>query len=223
VRTEDLIGRLAQDLKPVRRLAPPWRRAAVWLAFALLVIGAAVAIEGPRHDLMQRIALPFEVMQWSASVATGVLAAFAAFMVALPDRSPHWVLLPLPTLLLWAGSLGWGCLADIARLGPAALTLGTSWGCLGFIAGLGLPLTATILWALRHAGPVRPVPVTLLGGLAAAALCSAGLSLFHHLDAALMVLIWHGGATALVVLLGWGVGRPALAGQATRRIAFTGG
>ena len=67
-----------------------------------------------------------------------------------------------------------------------------------------------MLLLLRHAGPVRPLPVLLLGGLASAALCSAGLSLFHHLEAALMVLVWHGGALAVVVVLGWRLGRPLL-------------
>ena len=48
------------------------------------------------------------------------------------------------------------------------------------------------------------------GGLASAALCSAGLSLFHHLDASVMILLWHGGAMALLTLLGWLLGRPML-------------
>jgi len=34
--------------------------------------------------------------------------------------------------------------------------------------------------------------VAALGGLSAAALASVGLSLIHYLDAALMVLVWHG-------------------------------
>ena len=216
MRTEDLVTGLASGLAPVRRLRPPGVRAASWLAFAALVLAVAVVLHGFRHDLAARLALPYEVLQLAASLATGVLAAVAAFHLALPDRSPRWALLPLPALALWVASLGWGCLTDLARMGPEALTLRTSWGCLRFIAGLGLPLTATMLWALRHAGPVRPVPVALLGALAAAALCSVGLSLFHHLDAAAMVLAWHGGAIALVVLLGWAVGRPALIAAAGR-------
>jgi hypothetical protein len=43
--------------------------------------------------------------------------------------------------------------------------------------------------------------VLLLGALASAALCSAGLSLFHHLDAAVMVLLWHGGAVLVLLVL----------------------
>lgn len=206
MRTEELVDHLATDLRPVRRLRPPLVRALGWLAFAAAVIGVAVLIEGFRHDIGTRIRLPHDVAQWVFSVVTGVLAAIAAFTVSLPDRSPRWALLPLPALALWLASLGWGCLADIARLGPESLVLGTSWSCLRFIVGLGLPLTLAMLLSLRHAGPIRPVPVTLLGGLAAAALCSAGLSLFHHLDAAAMVLAWHGGAMLVVVLVSGAMG-----------------
>lgn len=63
-----------------------------------------------------------------------------------------------------------------------------------------------MLWALRHAAWIRPMPVAFQGGLAAA-LCSAGLSLLHHLDAALLVLLWRGGAVLLVIGLGGAIGR----------------
>jgi hypothetical protein len=202
VRTEALIGQLAVGLHPVRRMPPPAHQAALWLGLAALSIGLAVALHGFRHDILVRLRLPHEVAQWLATVAAGGLSALAAAMLARPDRSPRWALLPLPAVALWLGSLGWGCMADLGRMGPEALVLGTSWGCLRFILMLGAPLTAAMLVLLRHAGPVRPVPVLLLGSLAAAALCSAGLSLFHHLDAALMVLVWHGGASLLLLLLG---------------------
>ncbi|WP_137125344.1 NrsF family protein [Roseomonas sp. HF4] len=199
MKTEDLIGRLAGDLRPVRRLAHPLRRAAMWLAFAAVLAAAAVAWYGPRHDLMERLGRPHEVAQLIFAVATGVLAAVAAFELSLPDRSARWALLPLPAAAAWVSSLGWGCLADLARVGPQALVLGTSWGCLRFIVMLGVPLALSMVWMLRHAGPIRPVPVAVMGGLAGAALSGAALSMFHHLDAAAMVLAWHGGSTLLVL------------------------
>lgn len=199
MKTDDLIGQLAAELRPVRRLPPPAIRAALWIGFAALVVAAFVAIFGPRHDLMERMARSHEVAQFAFAVATGVLAAIAAFELSLPDRSERWALLPLPTAMAWGGSLGMGCLADMDRMGPEALALGTSWGCFRFIVLMGVPLAASMVWMLRHAGPIRPVPVAALGGLAGAALSAAGLSLFHHLDAALMVLLWHGGSAALVV------------------------
>lgn len=208
--SERLIESLATGLSPVRRMPPPGLQAMLWLALAVLVIGLAVAAHGLRHDIAQRLALPQEVAQLLASVATGVAAALAAAMLARPDRSPAWALLPAGPLALWLGGLGWGCFADLGRMGPGAWAMGTSWDCLKFIVLMGTPLTAAMLLLLRHAGPVRPFPVLIFGGLASAALCSAGLSLFHHLDAMLMVLVWHGGALAVLVMLGWALGRPLL-------------
>ena len=200
MKTEDLIGQLTAGLRPVRRLPPPGLRAALWIGFAVLVVAACVVVFGPRHDLMERMTRPHEVAQFAFAVATGVLAAIAAFELSLPDRSERWALLPLPTALAWGATLGVGCMADMDRMGPAALALGTSWGCFRFIVLMGVPLAVSLVWMLRHAGPIRPVPVAALGGLAGAALSAAGLSLFHHLDAALMVLLWHGGSTLVVVI-----------------------
>jgi hypothetical protein len=169
-----------------------------------------VALHGPRHDLAQRLLLPQEAAQWLAAAATGIAAAFAAAMLARPDRSARWALLPLPFALAWVGMLGLGCLGDMARIGEAALRPRVSEGCIAFILGLGVPLGAGLVLLLRHAGPVRPGPVLLLAGLASAALCSAGMSLFHHLDAALEVLLSHGLGIALVALLGRALGRPLL-------------
>ena len=208
--SEQLIDRLATGLRPVRRLPPPGLQALLWCALAVLVIGLATALHGLRHDLAERMALPQEQVQFLASIATGLAAALAAAMLARPDRSAGWALLPVGPLVLWLGGLGWGCFADLGRMGPAAWAMGTSWGCVKFILLMGTPLTVALYVLLRHAGPVRPLPVLLLGGLASAALCSAGLSLFHHLDAMLMILVWHGGAVAVLVVLGWALGRPLL-------------
>lgn len=211
MRSEELIGALANRLSPVRRMASPRRQAVAWLGLAVGAIGVAVAVEGFRPDLELRLTLSHEVGQLVASAVAGVTAALAAAMLARADRSSLWALLPVPGVLAWFATLGWGCLADMDRMGPDAMVLGTSWGCMRFILGLGIPLSAALFWLLRHAGPIRPGPVLALGSLAAAALSSLGLSLFHHLDASLMILIWHGGAAVLLMLLGGFLGRPLLA------------
>jgi hypothetical protein len=196
MRTDDLIGQLSGGLRPVKRLASPWLSAAAWLAIAFLVIGGTVLATGFRHDVAQRLMLTEERLNLAAALATGIAAALAAFHLAIPDRSPRWALLPLPFAALWVSGLGWGCLRDFAEQGWPAL--GTSFGCMRFIIGFGIPLTGAMIWMARHAAPIRPSPVAALGGLAAAAIASVGLSLIHHLDAAAMILIWHGGSVALV-------------------------
>lgn len=200
MKTDDLISRLAADLRPVRPLRPPLLRALAWLGPAIMAVAGCVAFFGLHDDLAERMTRPHEVLQLLLAGLTGVLAAVAAFQLALPDRSRRWLLLPLPAAAGWLATLGWGCLADLARIGPQALSLGVSWGCFRFIVLMSVPLALSLVWMLRHAGPIRPVPVAALGGLAGAALCAAGLSLFHHLDAAAMVLAWHGGTTAVVVI-----------------------
>lgn len=201
MRSEELISNLAAGLRPVRRVRHPLVSTAAWALFALLVIGAGVAWFGLRRDLALRFAAGFDLPQLALALVTGLLAGFAAFQLALPDRDRAWALLPLPPAAAWLATMGWGCLADLARLGPEGLRLTTSLPCLAFVMGFGVPLTVAMLWLARHAAPLRPVPVAALGGLSAAALASVGLSLVHHLDAAIMVLVWHGLAVAMVTAI----------------------
>ncbi len=206
MQTEDMITNLARGLTPVRRLPSPATLTLIWLGIAVLVVAAAVAVIGPRHDLAARMAVGLDQRQILTAALTGVLAAFAAFQLSFPDRDRRWALLPLPALALWLGNLGWGCLQDFAAHGPDGIRLTTSFPCLAFILGFGLPLSLAMAWLARHAAPIRPGPVALLGGLAAACITNIGLTLTHHLEAAAMVLAWHGMAiavtTGLATLLG---------------------
>src|SRR5256885_12713860 len=49
-----------------------------------------------RSDLALRLRQPEFVIGIAASLATGVLAAIASFLLSIPDRSRAWLLLPLP-------------------------------------------------------------------------------------------------------------------------------
>jgi len=67
---------------------------------------------------------------------------------------------------------------------------------------------------------VRPAPTAMLAALSAAALSSAGVSLFHNGETSLMSLLWHGGAVAILSLASLGMGQRLFAwiGYAPRRI-----
>ena len=49
---------------------------------------------------------------------------------------------------------------------------------------------------LRYAAMLRPTLVTLVGSLSVAAVTATALSLFHDLDASVMILIWNVGISA---------------------------
>jgi len=63
----------------------------------------------------------------------------------------------------------------------------------------GLPLSLTMLVMLRYAGPLRPTATTLTGSLAVAAITATALSLFHELDATVMILLWNLGTAVMFI------------------------
>jgi hypothetical protein len=201
VTTPELIDILCADAKPVRRLRPPLVRAALWLLFAGLVLVVLAALLGTRPDLAERLRQPTFVGALAGALLTGVLAAVAAFYLSLPDRSRLWLLLPVPALLLWTSTIGYGCLTDWVSIEPDGVRLGTTLECFATLALASLPLSMALLVMLRHAARIYPTTVAMMGGLASAGIAATALSLFHELDASVMVLLWNLGTAALIVAL----------------------
>lgn len=207
VTTPELIDMLCADAKPVQRLRPPLLRAALWLLFAGLVLVALAALLGIRPDLSERLRQPTFVGALAGALLTGVLAAVAAFHLSLPDRSRLWLLLPLPAVLLWISTIGYGCLTDWVSITPDGVRLGTTLQCLATLVLASLPVSLALLMMLRHAARLYPTTVAMMGGLASAGIAATAISLVHELDASVMVLLWNVGAAALMVALGGILGR----------------
>lgn len=203
--TQTLIGQLTSRAQPVRRLSSPLRRTLLWAVLAAAVIAVVIANYGLRPGFVSSAP---KAIEWIGSVLTALLAAYAVFQISVPGRSPSWAWLPLPPMLLWLSGLGWGCAREFLQFGNAALAYqAASWECAQAITLISLPLGLILLLMVRHAGVVRPAPTAMLAALSAAAMSAAGVSLFHEGESALMVLIWHLGAVALLSLLCWLFGR----------------
>ena len=207
IKTPDLIASLAANATPVRRLRPPVMRAASWLLLAAVVLTLLAINQGIRPDLAQRLREPTFATGLAASLLTGVLAAVSAFLVSLPDRSRLWLLLPMPALVLWLSNIGYQCLVQWIDIGPDGVSLGEAARCFATLVLTSLPLSLAMLVMLRYAAPLRPTDVTLTGSLAVAAITATALSLFHTVDATVMILIWNLGTAALFVALGGAFGR----------------
>ena len=216
ITTPDLVTVLASNLAPVRRLRPPLARAACWLLVAALVLGLLAVSQGVRPDLFQRLQDSTFVMSMAAALLTGILAAVAAFMISIPGRSALWSLLPAPTLIVWLSTVGYQCLTEWVTLGPDGIRLGEATRCFATLVLTGFPLSLAMLVMLRHAARLRPVAVGLIGGLAVAAITATALSLFHELDATVMILAWNLGVAALIVALGGAWGRKIFSWVAPR-------
>jgi hypothetical protein len=207
ITTPDLIESLVAGAAPVRRLRPPVARAAGWLLFAGLVLALLAVSHGVRSDLELRLRQPVFVVGIAASLLTGILAAIAAFIASVPDRSRRWLLLPVLAIAVWLSTVGYGCLTDWVSVRPDGISLGETAGCFATVVLVGAPLSLALLVMLRHAVLLGPTPVATAGSLAVGALTSTALSLFHEMDATVLILIWNLGTAALVVALGTAFGK----------------
>src|SRR5215469_11757602 len=143
------------------------------------------------------------------------LAAVASFRLSLPDSSRLWAILPLPALALWVATIGYGCLTDWVSMDPDGVHMGEAIRCFATLLMTSVPLSIAMLVMLRYAALLRPLEVSVTGGLAVAAVTAFALSLFHDLDATVMILIWNLGVAALIAILGSLFGRLMLTWMAS--------
>jgi len=206
ITTPELINALVTNTAPVRRVRP-LARAWIWLMIAALVLVLLVISQGLRPDLVDRLQRPVFGISLGASLLTGILAAVASSFLSLPDRSRLWSLLPISALALWLSTTGYGCIVNWVGLVPGSVTLGEVARCFTTLLLTSVPLSVALLVMLRHGALVRPGAVALCGGLAVAAITASALTLFHNLDATVMILIWNLGTAALIVGLAGIFGR----------------
>lgn len=199
----DLNARLAEalaaDLTPVRRLASPGVRVLIWLA-VVGVTALAIATVSDLGMLARRLTVVPEMwLGVVGSILTAVLAAVAAFQLSLPDRKVTWAFLPLPSVLLWIGASGMGCLRSWIGAETYAVPDVDSQNCLLFIVGISLPLSLLLVVMLRRGFSLRPNLTAITGGLACAATAATLLDIFHPYDAAATDLAVHAVAVVIVI------------------------
>ena len=220
--TSQLIDRLSSRAQPVRPIGSPMKRTLLWALAAFVLIALVSTSFGVRPHLWRTLADPGEAIEFFGSILTGLCAAYAAFQVSVPGRSGSWAWLPVLPVALWLGGIGVGCIGDFEAMGLAAFGFQTHSGeCARAILVMSLPLGLVMALMVRHAGVIRPGPTAMLAALSAAALSSAGVSLFHHGETSLMSLVWHGGMVALLSLLSLAAGDRVFAwiGYAPKRPA----
>src|SRR5260370_14656022 len=197
---------LVEVATPVRRLRPPLVRAALWLALAAVILALLSVAHGLRTDLLIRLHQPTFVVSMIGAIATGILAAIASFELGRPDGSLWWLSLPAPALAIWVSTIGYGCLTDWVSMGPDGVRMGEAFRCLATLLLTSVPLAITMLIMSRHAAALRPMAVSIAGGLAIGAIKSFSPSLIHDLVARTHVLIWALGTPAPIAWVAYSVG-----------------
>jgi hypothetical protein len=206
--TEDLIQRLGDNLQPVRPLAPPWRRAAVWLACAAAYLGGVVLLAWARGRSLDGAGA--NVAQQVALIATAMFASVAAFASVVPASDKRVLGIPLVTGLLVMATLLWGCVVDLRVHGTLGIGRETDWPCVVSISFGGLLLWTLGVAMLRRGAPMTPRVSSVLAGVAAFSVANIEACLSREHTYTMTVLLWHGMTTALLVTTLAYVGRSLL-------------
>ncbi|HEY9131779.1 MAG TPA: NrsF family protein [Dyella sp.] len=195
---DSLIKSLGAQAAPVRRLLSPGRRAAGW-AVVVAAIAAYLLWRYGLGGMMERWErAPDVACSALAAFATCIAAGWAAFALAVPGSSRAWMLVPLPSLLVWLGSSGWGCMRYWLTPDSAPLSVPSA-DCLVFIVALSVPLSILLIVLLRRAFPLHPVRAAAMIGLASASASAGLLGIFHPIDASASDLAMHVVAVLLVI------------------------
>lgn len=190
--TEQLIGELSSDLKPVRRHAVGWRLALGVGAGALVSAVLILLMLGFRPDLWLAMQGATFWMKWGYTLSLAGSAIFATARLARPDpgnlRPLRWGIVPV-LLLAAIGA------AELIRTPPEnwlEMWLGQSWRvCPWLVLTLAVPIFIGLLWSFRRLAPTRLRAAGAAAGLSAGAFAATIYCLHCPEVSAIFVLTWY--------------------------------
>lgn len=203
--TDDLIARLSDDLRPVRRLPSPARAFVLWLLLTAAILLGALALLGLRPELAPRLAgaLGQEVV---LLLAVGTVSGLLAFLAAIPGRESR----PAVVAAVVAGLAVLAAAYAVGPPLPAGQSVAAGWRCGARTIAVALAPWLVLLAALRRGATLAPGRAGVLAAIAAFFVAAAVLRLVCPQDAREHLLLWHLGPVVLGLALSWLLGRSLL-------------
>jgi len=146
-------------------------------------------------------ATPLFLVQQSAALVTGIMAARAAFASVIPGSNNRVWAMPAMGAGVWGLSLLWAGVLDLQAAGTLGVASQSDWPCVASMTVGGLVVGAPLVWMLRRGAPLTPGLTAFLAGLAALSFANVEACLTRPHAFALTVLLWHGGTVAAVAAL----------------------
>ena len=189
------------DLRPVRPLARPGRR-----ALALLPLGIALLIGMPAFWVWSRHITALAPWPWwgfsPLETAAGLIVLAAAFREAVPGRELSGIALSALVAIAWAGFLAINLASAVAVDVPSETVVRWIRDCIVMTTTFSVPALAIPAWLVSRALPNRPVVTGALCGLGVGLMSDAGLRMLCWNGEYVHVLVAHGGAIAMLMALG---------------------
>jgi hypothetical protein len=190
--TDDLIGRLSRDLRPVRARAVTRRLSAALAVGAVVALGWVIFGLGLRPDMNQAVEARMFWIKLAYPLALAGLAIWCVERLARPGgeagRRLPWLAAPLILMAVIATIQLAGTPApDRAQqlMGHSAMV------CPGLILLTALPIFAALIWAVRGLAPTRSGLAGAMAGLTAGGLGAAIYTLHCNESAAPFLAIWY--------------------------------
>jgi hypothetical protein len=199
----ELLAAVEREMRPVRPLASPARR-----ALALLPLGIALLIAIPAFwGVRSNFAALGPAVAWGLSglqALAGLVVVGAALREAVPGRELSGAAVAATVgaaLALFAGLT-----FATEAVAPAAVPPGVwgrfAWECFWMAAASSVPALAAAAWLVARALPTRPAVAGALYGLGAGVMADAGVRLFCWVSSPAHVLVAHGGSILLLAIAG---------------------
>lgn len=205
----DLIHKLSQNVKPVRRLPPVSILLLVWLAGALLCLFWGVRMVGCRLDLGMRCCEPTFILESVLLLSAAIFAAASALAMSVPGTTGTYLLrrLTFVFLGLWILVLFYRAGQWITEQGYSALPAGLEGYCPLDLFLLGLLPALLLLVLLRRAAPLDLGWSGILALLAVGSLAAFGVQFTCVFGSPIHVLIYHALPVIGLGLTGYFLGR----------------
>ncbi|WP_404712028.1 DUF1109 domain-containing protein [Sphingomonas sp. MMS24-J13] len=207
MKTDQLIDRLAADVRPVRRYAVGRRLGlgvAAGAAISALLLAASL---GFRPDLAHAMHGFTFWMKWTYTISLAIGAIWATAQLARPEGGSLrglW-LMAIPVVLL--AGVGVVELIRTPQTEWLAMWLGHSWRvCPWLVLTLSMPIFIGLLWSFRRLAPTRLRAAGAAAGLAAGAFSATVYCLHCPEVSALFVLTWYSLGILLAAAFGALVG-----------------
>jgi hypothetical protein len=215
VKTEALIVELVRRASPVTPLRRPLVRLLLWLAAMAPPLAFGMWLLGPRFDVGAALVAPVFEVRLAATLASAILAGFAALAMSVPGQGRSIALRVAPVAMLGAWALLLAALLSAdGRAVERILAFPVNWPCPFKILGLSLLPAATLFALLQRAAPLEPARNAVFAALASTMLGAAATQLLCPVDDPAHQLVGH--VAAVVVLAAveaawgaWSVGRRA--------------
>ena len=203
MRTESLVDRLSQELRPVRRRSVA-REALLLLLLGVVEVAAFLGMGFMRPDMPVATEAPSFWWKLTSMGLITVLGAGVAILSADPARSPRrglrWILVCIIAIL----ASGW--LIDAAANGFAGLVRRLDWlqglQCVWKMIVLSIPPAIGLGGLIRRGAPTDRAGTALAAGLSSAAWGAFVFVFACPSDDPLYIAVWYTVGCSIVTILG---------------------